>query len=832
MLNHKVLLAVIVFFYATLLSAPKEDHTVSLWLFDEQCDLYPSQVLVNCSEHNLPLVLGPGGRIVKGKFGNALEPLMHPKVVLPEGQKRFGLVKLDPPPGRTVAPLTWYNAEFAALMTSGETHLRKQVGFQSPAATAMNLGDFDWTVEFWFYPNQNSDSGTVFEIGAGPRGENEKLTRLSLDLKNRSFSFFNPKIQSAVTLPTELTFETWHHVAFVHVADNDKILHFVDGVLLSTANNVTIGKLRPSFAEDYMSIARDGLWEHPLQGKIDELRFSDDVIYTNEFNPPESFSSIYQEGYVADQLEKGPPLLFDDESRDDTPLQLGGRKHLFIDDAFLETVGDVEFTVNPPEKKELVIGNVKGRFRKHLTVIEDEDGLIRIYNSVQDDYMIVHTSRDGVNFKAPNTGTSHGGWDNIVIPERVGGKGTPFIDPNGKGDHKWKYISSYHNRGVYLYTSADGWSWSRRKMALIPFRSGTQSCTFYDDQRQMYVSTHRTGIFHTPGGATQRSTVITQTENLYKPVKYEPLSQMDYWELDKKYRLREPQPWWLDNGPLTPGDFGLEFPHAFDPTGDDPVGMDIYITKAIKYEYAPDTYLSFPITYFHYEKDGPLTRQILYDSTRLRGEGPIETQIAVSRNGLDWKRYYQPAYVPIGKHKGIDVKMAYIAQGMVRRGDELWQHYWAEPHYHGPWVTYDDKRAVFRLVQRLDGFISIDSPYEKEAVIKTKPFVFEGNRLVLNIDTDAVGYTQVGFVDEHDNPIQGFSVDDCVYINGDFIKEKAEWIQNREEFTDVSIGEGESTEILEKVKTTKDVSPLEGKVVKLVFRMRGSKLYSLQFTNK
>ncbi|MDZ7765886.1 MAG: hypothetical protein U5K00_15970 [Melioribacteraceae bacterium] len=40
----------------------------------------------------------------------------------------------------------------------------------------------------------------------------------------------------------------------------------------------------------------------------------------------------------------------------------------------------------------------------------------------------------------------------------------------------------------------------------------------------------------------------------------------------------------------------------------DPVGMDIYISKALKYEYAPDTYISFPIAYFHYEEDGPLTR--------------------------------------------------------------------------------------------------------------------------------------------------------------------------------------------------------------------------------
>ncbi len=87
-------------------------------------------------------------------------------------------------------------------------------------------------------------------------------------------------------------------------------------------------------------------------------------------------------------------------------------------------------------------------------------------------------------------------------------------------------------------------------------------------------------------------------------------------------------------------------------------------------------------------------------------------------------------------------------------------------------------------------------------------------------------------MDEHDNPIPGFTVDDCIYINGDFINEKVEWIQNREEFGDVSIGEGESPEILEKVKTTKDVSPLEGKVVKLLFRMRATNLYSMQFLKK
>ncbi len=288
----------------------------------------------------------------------------------------------------------------------------------------------------------------------------------------------------------------------------------------------------------------------------------------------------------------------------------------------------------------------------------------------------------------------------------------------------------------------------------------------------------------------------------------------------------------MDNGPLTPGDWGLEFPVRFQPDIEDPVGSDIYITKAIKYPWAPDTYIAFPIVFFHYEADGPVTRQELMNPERLRGEGPIETQIAVSRDGLNWKRYYRPAYIGIGNHGGLDMKTAYIAQGMVKRGNEIWQYYFGEPHYHSAYQKFDDKRAIFRLVQRIDGFISIDSPYDKEAYVITKPFVFEGNRLVLNIDTDAAGYTQVGILDENDNPIEGYTVDDCVYINGDFVDTEVEWMQNREEMDKLAKENLENLEAFaDKVITTKDVSKLQGKTVKLIFRMRGTKLYSMQFIN-
>ena len=805
----RIFLAILVFLFLFVAVASAQTKVISLWCFDEQIGLYPSSVLENLSDNNYPLVLGLGGQIVPGKFGNALQPLELPEITLPHGEAEFGLEKLSKPKGRKVDPLSWYNADFCALMTSGEKHLRKEIGFVQPTKTKLNLGAFDWTVEFWFKPEKKTgNNGVVFEIGSGPRGENDKITSLTLDSNLKTFVLKNQPSNSAIKInSTDFNgLSDWTHVAFEYSFSSKTLSHFINGKLISTNNNVIIKPL-PVGDEDYMSIARNGLWKNPLPGSIDELRFSEGTVYVSEFTPPQSFGKIEKINTV--ELVKGPPLLFNDESKNNLPINLGNRKHLFIDDSFLSEIKEADFKVNPPKKAEQVLSNIQGQFRKHLTVVEDEDGLIRIYNGIHDDYMGVRVSKDGINFESPDLGKEYRGQRNIVIHEPVGGMGNPFIDPNGSGDTKWKFISGYHSRGVYLYTSPDGFSWKREKMALIPFRSGTQSCTFYDDQRQVYVSTHRTGIMNTPALATQRSTVVTETKNLFEPILFSPLSQKDYHELDKKLPLREPLPWWLDNGPLTPGDFGLEFPNSFNPDEADPVGTDIYVTKATKYQFAPDTYLSFPIIFFHYENDGPPTRTELMNPERKLGEGPIETQIAVSRDGINWKRYYRPAYVGIGMHEGIDIKTAYIAQGMVRRGNEIWQYYFGEPFYHSAYDKSDKRIAVFRLVQRLDGFISIDSPYDKEAIVKTKPFTFEGNRLTLNIDTDAAGYAQVGFLDESGKPVEGFSVDDCIYINGDFIDTEVEWL---------NIG--------------KDISSLQGKTLQLVFRMRGSKLYSMQFVNK
>jgi hypothetical protein len=800
----------------SFLSLYSQTRTIALWPFDEQQGLYPSDVLNDVSNNNYPLVLGRGGMIVPGKFGNALEPFEQPTIKipskLPEGAIKFGITPLQKKAGQKVAPMNWKNAFFCALMTKGQNHLRKLVGFVNVTDTKLNLGNFNWTVEFWFELDKKiKNEGTVFEIGQGPRGENNKVTRLSLSSNLTEFILYNFPAGVKLNIPTELnelysSKTKWHHLAFVYSAIDNQLKHYVDGVLQKLPAKAEIKSLAHGDLA-YMSIGRDGEWRHPLQGKIDELRFSEGEVYKSDFTPPGSFSPLFDPELTEQSLKKGPPLLFSDPHNIEIPVELGNRKYLFFDNSLFHESNRITFNVNPPENVQKVF-DVEGSYRKHLTVIQDSKGLIRIYNAVKDDHLEVMTSEDGIHFEKPVFETYKKNH-NIVINEPVG-TGQVFIDPNAPADQKWKYVSGYHDRGVYVYASPDGYHFKREKLSVLPFRTGSQTNIFYDDQRQIYASFFRTDMGTTPGGATERHHVMVETKNILSPWPFKPISQREQAEIAKHRRLHKLNPWYMDNGPLTPGGFGVEYPWIFGTIDSlDPVGTDMYIPKAIKYEGAPDSYFAFPEMYFHYETDGPETRQILGDSSMNRGSGPIEVQLEVSRDGIHWKRFPRPAYLPVGQYDDLNIKQIFIAEGLVDRGDEIWQYFFGDNAYHSEWSSVGRRRAVYRVVQRKDGFVSADAPYDRVATIITKPLVFKGDRIELNINTGATGYAQVGFLDENGRPVKGFSTEDCIYINGNFVSTDVEWMN-----------------------TGKDVSLLQGKTVQVVIKMRGSKLYSMQFVKK
>ncbi len=415
---------------ALLLPVLINAQTIAHWSFDEPQGLYPSHVLDDSSPNDYPLVIGKSGAIVAGKFGNALQVGEVLDIDIPDmGEVRFGLIPKQKAMGMAVAPMDWHNANFVALMCSGERHLRKEVGFKNASRTQLNIGDFDWTIEFWYQPIINTrKEALIFEIGTGPLRTACAITSLSISANRKAFILKNSEGNTEITLKTDAkklksVNGQWTHYAFVYNARTKALQHFVNGKPKSKKSRVQLKALAPS-EEAYFTIGRNGHWKNRLGGALDELEFYAGIKYATKFEMPVSKAIQLDKNMP---LKKGLPLLFANDN--DAVINLGSRKHLFIDNAFIEKINDAKFVVNPSTKMERVMGDIKGSFRKHLTVVEDEEGLIRIYNSVEDDYLAVYTSKDGVHFEAPDRGITHKGKSNIVLPEMVGGLGNPFIDP-------------------------------------------------------------------------------------------------------------------------------------------------------------------------------------------------------------------------------------------------------------------------------------------------------------------------------------------------------------------------------------------------------------------
>jgi hypothetical protein len=135
--------------------------------------------------------------------------------------------------------------------------------------------------------------------------------------------------------------------------------------------------------------------------------------------------------------------------------------------------------------------------------------------------------------------------------------------------------------------------------------------------------------------------------------------------------------------------------------------------------------------------------------------------------------------------------------GLIRRGDEIWQYAdYGGAHGGG------NRRTYARLTQRLDGFVSLDAG-EKSGWVTTRPLIFKGRRLMLNVA--AQGSMRVAVLDEKGNELKGFGLADCDPVIGDATSYLVRWRKNI------------------------DLSELAGKVVRLKFELKNTKLYAFKF---
>lgn len=749
-----------------------DKHTVGLWLFDET--YYPYTTLTDAGRYEYDLRLMKGGKLVPGKYGNCLK----------------------------MTPGLDYNTSFAAWQGSvGFRKMREMSGKPgsgifgptiAPEKLLTALSKKDFTCEFWLLL-MSKPTWDVALIDLGDKFE----PGFKVTLKGNAEGFVIENAYGGWKAVCPVVLEqiagrSWHHVAFTYCSQTNKLRYFVDGLPQQNAkvnkvektsapesvhprsvSSTTYGifeKENRAARPDYdirvknrfnFAIGHDRHGENDFNGNIDELRFSDIIRYTQNFSVPHSFSRNYGPDAPAPAVPNGPPLLFGKNGSPYEPVKLGSRKYVFIDEVIVDRKRNIKFVVNQPtEPREL----------NELTAWDgsffERDG--KIYTAVSDSYessrgrVFLLVSEDGVHFEKPNLGVVEykGSKDNnlIMIWEPSWGEYFKDTNPNVPPEERFKATLWGAQRGIYLYFSPDGIRWRRNETCMLPLVSGGGCATFWDDQQGCYFNyLKRDGSYNTgefPNAG--RSTTMFKTREVNKA--------------------------WPFNKVTNPYFEGWPFPAVtgegltvFDPNIFEPGHGHVFRTRPQKYPWAPDTYVAF----------------------LLRND---KADLATSRDGVHWR---------ICSNEGLGYYWKdMISHGMVRKGDKIWQ--WG-----GKGNLLRIKTS--RLTQRLDGFCSVDAG-DKTGTIITRPLIFDGEKLVLNVKTD--GYVRVALLSPKglemtslgtpllDKPkvqTKIFGIAECDPIKTDSVRHVVTW--------------GGSSYI----------GRFSGQVVRLRFEMQNAKLYAFKF---
>jgi len=727
-----------------------DEQTVVLWLFDESD--YPHTTLTDASKYEkADLCLMEGGSLVAGKFGRALK--------VSNG----------------------YAVSYAGFTGSvTENHLRESDGVPSglwgltegPGALLNGLAGQAWTIELWLNLLTTGTEISIIDLGQAYE------PGLSLVLDGDSLKLFNYYAGVKGVCRATLSLNQWYHIAIVR--DSLRVECFIDGIdqgganvsqiLLQTLPDLQKPSDREHEHRGFMSmsfeqrrqnrfnvaIGSDRHGAHVMQGLVDEIRISNAARYSGNFTP-QTFSRNCGNSALKPSVANGPPLLFAANWDTGGAINLSSRKHVFIDDVILETKSNAKLVINKPYGRQAISGFVVGHSAWRPSVYDVNgqidmaipDGAGSTYGTVR-----LATSSDGIHFAMQ---------DPIITETPMYGAFFEDLNPNINLEEKYKANAFVGNRGMYFYVSPDGQHWRRNETIQLPLKSGGCGECYWDDQRGEYASyIKRDASFNDLHSVCSHTNGRVATGFWTDQI----LQAWPFNHMASPYFEGDPYPAVTCEGPI-----------SFNVTG----AGQVYRTRVIKYPWAPDVYLAFVWRYPGNDK----ARHV---------------DLGVSRDGENWKFFATsypvgPWYIPYGSAQE-ELSM----YGLIRRGNEIWQ-YVDEGGAHGGSAP----RHYYRYRQRLDGFVSIDATNEI-GYMTTRPLIFEGNRLELNVTADS-GFVRVELLDEKGLPIPGFTLDECDSIRTDTVRQTVTW-------------NGKS-----------GVTGLVGRVVRLRFQMKNSKLFAFQFND-
>ncbi len=479
------------------------------------------------------------------------------------------------------------------------------------------------------------------------------------------------------------------------------------------------------------------------------------------------------------------------------PIDLGTRKHLFIDFSLIDQADDVSLRVNPP-----IVGGVaihRDRAWEHhihfMNSVIDDNGLARMwYASSNMGAGNLHSYRwgyaeslDGVHWRKPDLGLVelNGVRSNNLLP---GVPGSVLKDPTAPPEERYKgywlnWDPDLGPLGFGYSVSPDGLRFTWKGGNGVALHGDSQNQVFWDERIGRYVAYFRSwvpagrdGQSLSANGPWRRAVARWETDDL---------TSRDGWQLtDTPVDIR---------GPRLTG----ELPTVLALDEQDPPDMDIYTPSVVKYPGADDVYISTFSVYRHF------TEAEILDAETRRNDGLMEIQLAVSRDGITWERPDRRPYVRIDPD-GPRSRMLYSALGMVIRDRSIYQYATAYDQSHGLKRKNNPAGQVIWTQQRLDGFVSAEAAYDGGQLI-TKPLVFSGTRLELNVDASASGDVRIELQDSEGRGIEGYTLDECDRVLGNHIRHVVTW------------------------KGKARLPASQGKPMRLRIAMRGAKLYALQF---
>ena len=474
-------------------------------------------------------------------------------------------------------------------------------------------------------------------------------------------------------------------------------------------------------------------------------------------------------------------------------LHIGNSREVFWDDYLIDPEQTTAFhRVLPPERKEICFTFDAEQWLENCSIsypciLKDEKGYRMYYSpwtfgkKAAFICICVIESQDGIHWTRPNLNIyPHPELpENNVVLEPIMDSAFVFYDTNPACPPEQKYKAvgqaiATHNgqenvHGLWCWTSPDGYRFTLSHLLSTAGHFDSLNTMFWKDGKYYcYFRSFHNIDPNLPISNATRDVRVMWSEDLF------------HWS--------EPQM--------------IFFQDSYD--------IPLYTNNVIPYDRAPQVFVGFPVRYCERPAMTENIRQFPSYDIRIRSAEKCEYEVdkereplvgtdsifMCSRDGVHWYRYNEAFLAcDLETEDNWIYGDCYLAYHWVDPGDGRYYLYEINRHFH-----LDDPKQLIRYTVRKDGFACMMAGGE-EAVIVTKPLIFSGSRLHLNFASSAYGSIHVRVLAEDGTPISGESYE--MYGNS---------IDKICAFPDGT-----------------DFSPYAGTLVRLQFRMRDAKLFSMRF---